>query len=102
MPINFQIENSKPVLVIKNNPLQFENVDIVDCKVNLNPGEFTNTDLPVTVKAGKTKTIPLNGSRSTGKFEITVVEKIDSKKESKKSKKPKDDQVMPRMIIKVE
>ena len=102
MPINFEIKKSEPVLVIQKNPLQFKNEDNVDYKVNLNPGEFINTDLPVTVKAGKTKTIPLNGSRSTGKFEITVVEKIDSKKESKKSKKPKDDQVMPRMIIKVE
>lgn len=102
MAIKIDITDGAPAIIVQKGALKVKNEDTVDYNIDVNPRDFTKITLPEPVKAGKSVTIPANGSKKSGVFELSVSEINSPEKESKKSKKPKEDLVKPRMIIKVE
>jgi len=100
MSTKIDVVNGELSFVIKEGKkLKLKNKDTVKYKVEITPEGFSKKNGPFDLK--KNLEIKANGPVKAGNFGIKLIPINTSSTKSKESKKPEDDQVIPRMIIKV-
>lgn len=101
MSTKIDVVNGELSFVIKEGKkLKLKNKDTTEYEVEITPDGFSKKSGPFNLK--KNLEIKANGSVKSGNFGIKLIPINTTSTEVGESKKPEDDQVIPRMIIKVE
>lgn len=94
------IDGDLSFVVKKGKNLKLKNNDEVNYRVEITPDGFSEDDQSFPLNAGKMGEIKANGQKKSGRFQIRITPVEPPFPESGKRKD--DDQIPPRMIIKVE
>lgn len=94
------VDGELSFVIKEGKKLKLKNKDTIEYSVEITPDGFSKKSGPFNLK--KNLEIKANGPVKTGDFSIKLIPVKSSSTKSEKSKKPEDDQVIPRMIIKVE